>query len=167
MDRYNAYRANNKEKSLALFKVLLSEPAAVWLETLPNAATDTVAHLKEAFKERFQSPQILKVGEGILTRRQGPSEFYIGVRKLARTINAQDDMINYALLSGFRPEIAKFVTQNRPDSVEKVLEFARMPELTTSTNTTQENQLAEQWHADGRHRGTIPFSFKLIVLHLG
>jgi len=33
LDRYNAYRANNEEKSLALFKILLNGPAAVWLET--------------------------------------------------------------------------------------------------------------------------------------
>jgi len=89
---------------------------------LPNAATDTVEHLKEAFKERFQSPQILKFksAKQIFTRRQGPTEsvdeFYTGVRKLARKINAQDDMIIYALLSGFRPPIANFVTQNHPSS---------------------------------------------------
>jgi len=39
LDRYNAYRANNEEKSLALFKVLMNGPAAVWLESLPNTAT--------------------------------------------------------------------------------------------------------------------------------
>ena len=42
MDRYNAYRANNEEKALALFKVLMNGPAAVWLESLPNTATDTM-----------------------------------------------------------------------------------------------------------------------------
>ena len=116
MDRYNAYRANNEEKSLALFKVLMIGPEAVLLETLPNTATDTFVHLKEAFKERSQSPQILKFksAKEIFTRRQGPSEsvdeFYTGVCKLARTINAQDDMVIYPLLSGFRPSIANFVT---------------------------------------------------------
>jgi len=32
LDRYNAYRANSEEKSLALFKVLMNGSAAVWLE---------------------------------------------------------------------------------------------------------------------------------------
>ena len=75
-DRYCIYRNNNEEKSLALFKVLLSGTAAVWLESLPAAATDTVEHLKEAFKERFLSPQILKYksAKEIFSRRQGPNE---------------------------------------------------------------------------------------------
>jgi len=71
-------------------------------------------------------------------------EFYTGIRKLARTINAQDDMLIYALLSGFRAPIANFVTQNRPDTVEKVMEYARMAELTTPVSMAQENQLADQ-----------------------
>jgi len=153
LDRYNAYRANSEEKSLALFKVLMNGPAAVWLESLPSSATDTMAHLKEAFKQRFQSPQVLKFksAKEIFSRRQGPmesvDEFYTGIRKLARTIDAQDEMVIYALLSGFRAPIANFVTQNKPDTVEKVMEFARMAELTTQNmpvSVPQENQLADQ-----------------------
>jgi len=150
LDRYNAYRANNEEKSLALFKVLMNGPAAVWLESLPNTATDTMDHLKEAFKQRFQSPQVLKFksAKEIFSRRQGPmesvDEFYTGIRKLARTTNAQDNMVIYALLSGFRAPIANFVTQNKPDTVEKVMEFARTAELTTPVSMAQENQLADQ-----------------------
>jgi len=150
LDRYNAYRANNEEKSLALFKVLMNGPAAVWLESLPNTATDTMEHMKEAFKQRFQSPQVLKFksAKEIFSRRQGPTEsvdeFYTGIRRLARMINAQDDMVIYALLSGFRAPIANFVTQNKPDTVEKVMEFARMAELTTPGGSVQENQLADQ-----------------------
>ena len=89
LDRYNAYRANNEDKSLALFKVLMNGPAAVWLESLPNTATDTMEHLKEAFKQRFQSPEVLKFrsAKEIFSRRQGPNEsvdeFYTGIRKLA------------------------------------------------------------------------------------
>ena len=48
------------------------------------------------------------------------------------------------MLSGFRGPIANFVTQNRPDTVEKVLEFARMAELTTQGSSSAENQLADQ-----------------------
>ena len=150
LDRYNAYRANNEEKSLALFKVLMNGPAAVWLESLPNAATDTMEHLKEAFKQRFQSPEVLKFksAKEIFSRRQGPkesvNEFYTGIRKLARTINAQDEMVIYALLSGFRAPIANFVTQNKPDTVERVMEYARMAELTTPATMAPENQLADQ-----------------------
>jgi len=89
LDRYNAYRANSEKKSLALSKVLMNGPAAVWLKSLPNAATDMLAHLKEAFKQRFQSPQVLKFksAKKIFSRRQGPmesvDEFYTGIRKLA------------------------------------------------------------------------------------
>jgi len=74
LDRYNAYRANNEEKSLALFKVLMKGPAAVWLESLPNTATDTMDHLKEAFKQRFQSPEVLKFksAKEIFSRRPRP-----------------------------------------------------------------------------------------------
>ena len=71
-------------------------------------------------------------------------EFYTGIRKLTRTINAQDDMIIHALLSRFRAPIANFVTQNRPKTVERVMEYARMAELTTPVTMAPENQLADQ-----------------------
>ena len=122
----------------------------MWFESLPVAATDTVEHLKGAFKECFLSPQIWKYksAKEIFSRRQGPTEtvddFYTGVRKLARTINASEDMVIYALLSGFRGPIANFVTQNRPETVDKVLENARVAELTTQGSSSAENQLADQ-----------------------
>jgi len=137
LDRYNAYHSNYKEKLLALFKALLNGPVAVWLESSPNTATDTTDHLKEAFKQCFQSPQVLKFksAKEIFSWRQGPMEsvdkFYTEICKLAHTINAQDDMVIYDLLSGIRMPTANFVTQNRPDTVEKVSEFARMAALTT------------------------------------
>ena len=139
-DKYCVYRNNTEEKSLALFKVLLTGTAAVWLESLPAASTDTVEHLKEAFKERFLSSQIpkYKSAKETFSRRQGPTEtvheFYTGIRQLARIIK---DMVIYALLSGFRGQIANFVTQNRPETAEKVLEFARMAELTTPASSSQ------------------------------
>jgi len=149
-DKYCVYRNNNEQKSLALFKVLLTGTAAVWLESLPATSTDTMEHLKEAFQDRFLSPQILKYksAKEIFSRRQGPTEtvdeFYVGVRKLARTINASDDMVIYALLSGFRGPIANYVTQNRPETIEQVLEFARMAELTIPLSSSADNQLADQ-----------------------
>jgi len=76
-----------------------------------------MAHLKDAFKQRFQSPQVLKFksAKEIFSRRQGPmesvDEFYTGIRKLARTIDAQDEMVIYALLSGFRAPIEPILSR--------------------------------------------------------
>ena len=53
-------------------------------------------------------------------------------------------MLIYALLSGFRAQIANFVTQNMPNTVERVMEYAKMAELTTPVTNVQENQLADQ-----------------------
>ena len=56
------------------------------------------------------------------------------MQKLGRTIGAEERMTRYAILNGFRPALQPYVTQKQPDSMDALLQAARMAELTSQGN---------------------------------
>jgi len=58
-----------------LFKVLLTDGAADWLEGQGFPAETTFDELKQAFELRFKAPNVLKYknAKEVFTRRQGAS----------------------------------------------------------------------------------------------
>jgi len=52
------------------------------------------------------------------------------MRKLATNVGITDSkVIQYAILNGLRPHIAAYVTQQKPETLEAVLEAARIAEV--------------------------------------
>jgi len=56
------------------------------------------------------------------------------MRKLGRLIGAEEKMVTYAILSGLRPNIANYVTRQKPQNLEQLTEAARVAELTEGTD---------------------------------
>ena len=98
----------------------------------------------------------------IFTRRQREDEsvedYIVLMRKLARSIDAMlelkglltylltyanDNMASFAILNGLKPHTATYVTQQQPADLQRLLEFARIAESTTSPSTNVDDRLAD------------------------
>ena len=72
-NNYCRYKEYNNAKSLALFRVLLTGNAALWLDALPDTTVGDLDRLRTAFTERYQTPEILKFksAKEIFSKKQG------------------------------------------------------------------------------------------------
>ena len=59
-DNYCTYKAFEETKKMALFKVLLTGSAAMWLDGLPATSTNNWANMKTAFETRYNPPGFMK-----------------------------------------------------------------------------------------------------------
>ena len=136
-DRYIKYREiTDNGKKLNLFAVLLKDNAADWYDALSDESKDTFTHLSKAFEARYQSPDTLKYkcANDLFTKKQADTEsvdeYITRLRKLARLIGADDSILKFAVINGLKPYLSAQVLQAKPDSVDKILEVARLAELT-------------------------------------
>ena len=69
---YCTYEEYADQKSLALLKVLLTANAELWLDTLPQTTLTDLGWLAQAFKERHETPELMKFksAKEIFSRRQ-------------------------------------------------------------------------------------------------
>ena len=147
---YCTYKEYGDAKSLALLKVLLTGNAALWLDTLPQATLGDLGRLTEAFKERYEIPELMrfKSAKEIFSRRQqigeSADDYAAAIRRLARIVQVDDSVTRYAILNGYLPHIAQHVLTQRPDTLEATLEAARVAELTNPIKSATEEVLTEQ-----------------------
>jgi len=117
---------------------------------LPQATLTDLGRLTEAFKERYEIPELMKFksAKEIFSRRQqiGKSvdDYAAAIRRLARIVQVEDKVTRYAILNGFLSHIAQHVVSMKPDSLDAVLEAARVPELTNPTKSVTEEVLTKQ-----------------------
>ena len=163
-ERYIAWkRITDDDRKSALFAVLLRDNAASWYDTLSATDKSTFTHLRNAFDKRYLSPAVVKHNSArtIFSRKQLPSEstddFIAAMRRHAQLIEADDGILRYALLSGFRPHIANFVLQQKAESLDDIVEAARLAELTNASSATSDNSVIleqlSQLQADVRRLG--------------
>jgi len=138
-ENYAVYRGLTDVQKCNLFRVLMSGPAADWLETVHiDVDPVTFAAYKTAFLTRYQMPQITKYKSAreIFSRTQGDEEsvddFICQMQKLGKIVGMTGDMLNYAILNGLKPHIASYVTQKAPTTIDDLLSAARVAELTIS-----------------------------------
>jgi len=148
-EHYCAYKGYPKGKQLALCKVLLTGSAATWLDT--SDEINSMASFKAEFNKRYKTPEIIKYrsAKEIFSRRQREDECaddYISyMRKLATNVGITDNkVIQYAVLNGLGPHIAAYVTQQKPETLEAVLEAARIAEVTMPAGPSVGPALSDQ-----------------------
>jgi len=133
---YCTFKGYTPIRQKALFKVLLTEGAADWLEGQNFADDADFDTLKQAFELRYQSPSVLryKSAKEVFTKRQALSQnvddYITEMVKAGKTIQMSDQMLQFAVLNGLRPEIATYVTQRQPENMADLLQAARIAELT-------------------------------------
>ena len=149
-NNYCIYKEYSPAKSLALFRVLLSGNAALWLDALPAAMVDDLDRLRTAFSERYQTPEILKFknAKEMFSKKQGEfqsvDDYIAEMRKLAQKINADEKLICYAVLNGLKNCLVPYITQQNPQTVDNLLVAARMAEVTAPAVPAADSHLSDQ-----------------------
>ena len=138
-ENYSAYKSYDKPRSLSLIKVLLTGNAANWFDTLGQDDKEDYDWLVAAFKLRYKPPDMMKFksAKELYSRRQRDDEtvdnYIESMRKLGREIregDAGDEMTSYAILNRLKSNIANFVTQKEPTTMDELVKAARLAELT-------------------------------------
>jgi len=144
------YKGFNDAKALALFKVLLTGNAAIWMDALQDDQKSDYKILTDKFSERYKSSDLMQYrsAKEIFTRRQRADEsvddFCAAIKKLATSLKADDKLVQYALLSGLKSNISNFVIQRKPKTYDEILDAARLAELTIPERTSADSTLSEQ-----------------------
>jgi hypothetical protein len=132
---YVDYRKLSDDEALQLFKLLLSDTAADWLESLDDADKRSIRSLAKCFTGRFETSEVYrwKQASEIFTRQQGPNEsvdiFITDVLNLAKRVPIDDQkIIRFALLKGFKPAIRQHVLQSSADTLDATVKAARIAE---------------------------------------
>ena len=127
------------------------QSACDWLDGLEDAKKDTLEHLKAAFTERFIQPSFrFKSAREIFGKKQEMNEtvdIYVNrLRSLGQRIGleADDNTLLYALLSGLKPSLSGFVIDKNPQTFSEAIDAARIAELSvTDAPSSVAEQLAD------------------------
>ena len=157
-ENYCAYKGYDKPKSLSLIKVLLAGNAANWFDTLNQEDREDYDRLVAVFKLRYKPPETMKFksAKELYSRRQRDDEtvdnYIESMRKLGREIregDAGEEMTRYAILNGLKANIANFVTQREPTTMDELVKAARLAELTCNDQMAEVKEeikrLAIRW----------------------
>ncbi len=132
---YVQFRQMSDKAALQLFKLLLTEAAADWLESVPDKLKLTTKLLTHAFKERFASSDIFRwqQASAIFARKQADTEpvdtYITDILNLAKKVPIRDEnIIRFALIKGFKPIIRQHVLQSSAKTLDAALEAARIAE---------------------------------------
>jgi hypothetical protein len=134
-DNYVIYRFLDKQAELNLFKLMLKDLAADWLQQLPESITRDVSNLRRAFEERFalNPVQRLQRATSMWHRDQGATEtvddYVNAMRKLARQGAMFDEQqLVYAIVRGLKAKIRLQVLNSGADNIARVLDAAKRAE---------------------------------------
>jgi len=136
---------------LRLIKAMCIDQVADWAEKLEPNERATFNAFKQAFESRWVKPALLKFRSAreMFTKKQMPEEsvdsYANRTRKLANCIDASDETLRYAFVSGLRPKIASFVLSKEPDTMNKALDAVRVAEMSLGeAQESENNELTEQ-----------------------
>ena len=109
----------NGPKKLALFKVLLTSSAAIWLENLPATTLNSWENVKAAFETRYNPPGFMKYkhANDLYNKKQGSmsvDDFCAQMQRLAREVGAPEDMLRFAVINGFNLCLIHISEPTRP-----------------------------------------------------
>jgi len=137
-EKYIVYRGFNDRDKVNFLAVVLRDDAADWYDSLPDTSTDTWAHLKQAFEQRFKETDLLKWQKAstMWSRSQGEMEsvdaYVTAMKKLARSVAVDDVQLRFAIQRGLRPELIGHVIQSQPESIDALIKSARIAEAAAS-----------------------------------
>jgi len=124
--------------------------AADWLEGLSSAVLADYQRLMQAYNATYKIPDILKFksAKEIFSRKQEDREnvddFVAHMRKIGKVIGADEKLLSYAIRNGLKSPIAAYVTQQKPQNLDGLLEAARVAEFTCPAKQPQDVAISEQ-----------------------
>lgn len=149
-EKYIEFRnVTTEERKRAIFQILLRGPAAEWLDVLPQAQKEDWDSMRAAFRLRYMATEALqaKCTKDLFSLRQLPHEsvddFVVKMRKIASTINVDDNLLKNAVLNGLRPNIASAIRMQKPNDLNDILTAGRIAEL-SATSSAEESLVYQQ-----------------------
>jgi hypothetical protein len=121
----------------------MKDQAADWLTSLPRFRKDDIHVLKDEFMKRHQMTRVEKWKQtaDIWRRRQGPAEplddYIAAMQAAARRVKMSQSSLADAIIQGLRPEIRLHVLHAGSETLEQILEAARISEAAHSANIGQ------------------------------
>ena len=143
LNDFIAYKGLTADKDLSLFKLRLSSFARDWLATISEAEKDSHANLSASFLERFQPRDIerFKFAKELFNLKQEPNEtidvYITKLRKKAAVVGLDAQLQLFAALNGILPEIASYVMEHNPTTLDAVIQHGRVAELTRLPHSSQ------------------------------
>jgi len=121
---------------------MLTDSAAVWIDSLSQDIRDDWDQLKTAFLARYTTPEFLKYkhANDLFNYKQeskSVDDYTTYMQKLALQIGANDEILRFAVINGLRPEIKNHVTTQQPTSWTALVQAARVGEMCTPVTPTQ------------------------------
>jgi hypothetical protein len=141
--RYVAFKKLNEDDQLQLFHLLMKDQAADWLTSLPRFRKDDIHVLKDEFMKGHQMTRVEKWKQtaDIWRRRQGPTEpaddYIAAMQAAARRVKMSQSSLADAIIQGLRAEIRLHVLHAGSETLEQILEAARISEAAHSANIGQ------------------------------
>jgi len=138
-NQYCVYKGiTGKPQQLQLWRLLMKGQSREWYQSLEDTECDTIQHLEAAFKKRYEQSDLIKYrsARDIFSRKQGMDEsvddYVTAMKQMAKKISSTPDenMTRFAILAGLQPHIANIVVAKAPPTIAKLLEEARIAELT-------------------------------------
>jgi len=136
---YCEYRRLQEDERLPLFRLLLVDAAADWMQSLPREISNDFSAIQTAFRERFITDAASKsVNVATLwTRKQRQDEsaedFINSTRRLATRIPIEDEaLVCHAAIQGLRDETKRFVMLRGAQTLDQVMTAARLAEATAA-----------------------------------
>ena len=137
-----------------LFRLLMTDQAAIWLRSLPPHSCDTFDDLVEAFKRRYQISQAdrWKHTAALFSSQQAPTQtvddFISNMIYHARKLQLSDNLIFDLILKRLKSDIRLPVLQAQPKDISEILHHARIAQsaqhMADHSDSTPLRQITQQ-----------------------
>jgi hypothetical protein len=145
--RYVAFKKITEADQVQLFHLLMRDQAADWLAALPDARKMFIQDLMHEFMKRHELSRVEKWRQtaDLWKRKQAVDEsvddYVASMQAAARRINMAADSLIDAVIQGLLPQIRLHVLHTGADSIESILDAARVSEAAHAANTSQNTQV--------------------------
>jgi hypothetical protein len=150
LEKFNMYCAFKKlggEDKLRLFHLLMKDRAADWLRALPEHKKQDIDSVTQEFILRHQLSCVEKWRQKaeLWKRKQLPTEsvddYVATMQATARRLKMPEPYLADAIMQGLHPELRLHVLHSKAETVDEILEAARVSEVAHSANITSASQM--------------------------
>jgi hypothetical protein len=144
---YCAFKKLGDEDKLRLFHLLMKDRAADWLRALPEHKKQDIDSLTQEFILRHQLSCVEKWKQKaeLWRQKQLPTEsvddYVATMQATARRLKMPEPYLADAIMQGLHPELRLHVLHSKAETVDEILEAARVSEVAHSANTTSASQM--------------------------
>ena len=153
--KFMSFKNFNAQQQLAFFRIMMRGGAMEYFDSQPAEAVNTVEKCFDLFTKRYIAPEHRKwrITTRLFEESQGPEEsvddYCTRMRKQARAVMLDDEVLKCALVRGFRMHIKQRVIESNVSTagIEAMLAQARAAEVTETLKSDSVLKLTEEMRA--------------------